>query len=212
METNQIYSSDVAFTPTVKAVQSRKGSRRGYAQRGFGAATPALLDVGLAFGVRRRHHRAPPRRACTCRPSPDSCRTARSPVDWERARRATSYVSEPVLGRSPPRILWPQPSPARTGRRHHCVGARLDEKPALLFELRGVDENELLVSAGRGISLNKIAPAATKLLDDTAPTPKSKLGNSAAKGTRKHAKRQGLTTAASTTGKRRKMSKEARAT
>jgi uncharacterized protein len=33
METNQIYSSDVAFTPTVKAVQSRKGSRRGYAQR-----------------------------------------------------------------------------------------------------------------------------------------------------------------------------------
>jgi uncharacterized protein len=33
METNQIYSSDVAFTPTVKAVQSRNGSRRGYAQR-----------------------------------------------------------------------------------------------------------------------------------------------------------------------------------
>ena len=33
METTRVYSSDIAFTPTVKAVQSRKGSRRGYAQR-----------------------------------------------------------------------------------------------------------------------------------------------------------------------------------
>ena len=33
MEPNHIYSSDVAFTPTVKAIQSRKGSRHGYAQR-----------------------------------------------------------------------------------------------------------------------------------------------------------------------------------
>ena len=33
METTHIYSSDVAFTPTVKVFQSRKGSRRGYAQR-----------------------------------------------------------------------------------------------------------------------------------------------------------------------------------
>ncbi len=33
MGPNHIYSSDVAFTPTVKAVQSRKGSRGGYAQR-----------------------------------------------------------------------------------------------------------------------------------------------------------------------------------
>ena len=30
------------------------------------------------------------------------------------------------------------------------VGARLDEKPQLLFVLRGVDENELLARAGRG--------------------------------------------------------------
>ena len=29
---NHIYSSDVAFTPTVKAVQTRKGSRRAYAR------------------------------------------------------------------------------------------------------------------------------------------------------------------------------------
>ncbi len=46
------------------------------------------------------------------------------------------------------------------------VGARLDEKPALLFELRGVDENELLASAGRELSLKKVVPAVTKVLDD----------------------------------------------
>ena len=122
------------------------------------------------------------------------------------------------------------------------VGARLDEKPALLFELRGVDENELLANAGEEVSLKKTAPATTKVLDDgdvaalfglemaeavgseaatgpgraqkrkKSPAPKSKAGNSAAKGTRKHAKRQGLATAASTTGNRRKKSKEARAT
>ena len=46
------------------------------------------------------------------------------------------------------------------------VGARLDEKPALLFELRGVDENELLANAGEEVSLNKTAPATTKVLDD----------------------------------------------
>jgi uncharacterized protein len=32
MDAPQTYSSDVAFTPAVKAVQTRKGSRKGYAQ------------------------------------------------------------------------------------------------------------------------------------------------------------------------------------
>src|SRR5262245_35297256 len=32
MSTTRAYSSDVAFTPTVKAVQTRKGSRHGYAR------------------------------------------------------------------------------------------------------------------------------------------------------------------------------------
>ena len=32
MDTTRSYSSDVAFTPTVKAVQTRKGSRRAYAR------------------------------------------------------------------------------------------------------------------------------------------------------------------------------------
>src|ERR1700693_941941 len=46
------------------------------------------------------------------------------------------------------------------------VGARLDEKPALLFELRAVDENELLANAGQALSLKKAVPATTKVLDD----------------------------------------------
>ena len=46
------------------------------------------------------------------------------------------------------------------------IGARLDEKPALLFELRGVDENELLANAGQALSLKKAVPATTKVLDD----------------------------------------------
>ena len=46
------------------------------------------------------------------------------------------------------------------------VGARLDERPALLFELRGVDENQLLANAGQELSLKKAVPATTKVLDD----------------------------------------------
>jgi uncharacterized Zn finger protein len=46
------------------------------------------------------------------------------------------------------------------------VGARLDEKPALLFELRGVDENQLLANAGQKLSLKTAVPATTKVLDD----------------------------------------------
>ena len=44
------------------------------------------------------------------------------------------------------------------------VGVRLDEKPELLFVLRGVDENELL--AGADLALKKAAPGAAKVLDD----------------------------------------------
>ncbi len=46
------------------------------------------------------------------------------------------------------------------------VGARLDEKPALLFDLRGVDENQLLANAGQELSLKKAVSATTKVLDD----------------------------------------------
>jgi uncharacterized Zn finger protein len=47
------------------------------------------------------------------------------------------------------------------------VGARLDEKPQLLFELRGVDENELLASAGQDLALTSAAPSAAKILDSS---------------------------------------------
>jgi uncharacterized Zn finger protein len=46
------------------------------------------------------------------------------------------------------------------------VGARLDEKPQLLFALRGVDETDLLARAGQGLPLAKPAPAKAKLLAD----------------------------------------------
>ena len=48
------------------------------------------------------------------------------------------------------------------------VGARLDEKPELLFVLRGVDENELLAGAGQDVSLlESLRPRAAKVLDDS---------------------------------------------
>src|ERR1700686_3773275 len=45
------------------------------------------------------------------------------------------------------------------------VGARLDEKPQLLFVLRGVDENELLANAGQDLTRSKSAPNANVVLD-----------------------------------------------
>jgi uncharacterized Zn finger protein len=47
------------------------------------------------------------------------------------------------------------------------VGARLDEKPQLLFVLRGVDENELLANAGQDLALASAASGAARLLDDS---------------------------------------------
>jgi uncharacterized Zn finger protein len=46
------------------------------------------------------------------------------------------------------------------------VGARLDQKPELLFVLRGVDENELLASAGQGRLVPTNIPAGTQTLDE----------------------------------------------
>jgi uncharacterized Zn finger protein len=45
------------------------------------------------------------------------------------------------------------------------VGARLDEKPQLLFVLRGVDENELIAGAGTDLLLSKATPYGAKVLD-----------------------------------------------
>jgi uncharacterized Zn finger protein len=45
------------------------------------------------------------------------------------------------------------------------IGARLDERPRLLFVLRGVDENELIARAGMDLPLSKATPHAAKVLD-----------------------------------------------
>jgi uncharacterized Zn finger protein len=47
------------------------------------------------------------------------------------------------------------------------VGARLDEKPQLLFVLRDVDENEMLARAGQDSPLTRAAPGAAKVLDES---------------------------------------------
>src|SRR3954471_17631811 len=51
------------------------------------------------------------------------------------------------------------------------VGARLDEKPGLLFVLRGVDEKEVLAVAGQDVALNKATPTAGKVLDESDVAP-----------------------------------------
>lgn len=47
------------------------------------------------------------------------------------------------------------------------VGARLDERPQLLFVLRGVDENDLLANAGQDLALTGAGPGAAKILEDS---------------------------------------------
>jgi uncharacterized Zn finger protein len=44
------------------------------------------------------------------------------------------------------------------------IGARLDQKPDLLFRLHQVDEQELIAGAGKALPLSKQAPAAKKVL------------------------------------------------
>lgn len=48
MTTTNTYSSDVAFTPAVKAIQTRKGSRGGYAHMEDGGGFRTEIDQGLA--------------------------------------------------------------------------------------------------------------------------------------------------------------------
>ncbi len=46
------------------------------------------------------------------------------------------------------------------------IGARLDEKPRLLFVLRGVDENEMFAGAGQDLAITKSTPISASVLDD----------------------------------------------
>lgn len=47
------------------------------------------------------------------------------------------------------------------------VGARLDQKPELLFSLRRVDAKDLVSQAGAGLATSKKGPATGKVLDDS---------------------------------------------
>jgi uncharacterized Zn finger protein len=44
------------------------------------------------------------------------------------------------------------------------IGARVDERPELLFKLRKVDEKDLIAKAGRGLPLSKKGPASERVL------------------------------------------------
>jgi predicted pyridoxine 5'-phosphate oxidase superfamily flavin-nucleotide-binding protein len=44
----RLYSSDVAFTPSVKAIQARRGSRKAYAQREEAGGWPTRITPDLA--------------------------------------------------------------------------------------------------------------------------------------------------------------------
>lgn len=46
------------------------------------------------------------------------------------------------------------------------IGARLDEKPELLFALRKVKQQDLITRAGRDLPRSRKEPAASKVLDD----------------------------------------------
>jgi uncharacterized Zn finger protein len=48
------------------------------------------------------------------------------------------------------------------------VGARLDQRPELLFQLRRVDGNDLLAQAGAGVTRPTKSPANARVLDDSA--------------------------------------------
>jgi uncharacterized Zn finger protein len=48
----------------------------------------------------------------------------------------------------------------------YAIGARLDERPELLFALRRVDEKDLIAKAGRALPLAHKGPAAEKILSE----------------------------------------------
>jgi hypothetical protein len=46
------------------------------------------------------------------------------------------------------------------------IGARLDDRPELLFRLRQVDEKDLIAKAGSGLPLSKTGPSKERVLVD----------------------------------------------
>ncbi|MDZ4340834.1 MAG: hypothetical protein U1E51_00150, partial [Candidatus Binatia bacterium] len=47
------------------------------------------------------------------------------------------------------------------------IGARLDERPELLFALRNVDQQDLIARAGKGMAKKRKGPAAAKVLESS---------------------------------------------
>jgi uncharacterized Zn finger protein len=48
----------------------------------------------------------------------------------------------------------------------YAIGARLDQRPELLFALRGVDANELIASAGNGLRTDAAPPGSARRLEN----------------------------------------------
>ena len=59
MENEPAHSSDVAFTPAVKAVQNRRGSRRAYARQEEGGGWATVIDAGSEAFHRGADERVP---------------------------------------------------------------------------------------------------------------------------------------------------------
>jgi uncharacterized Zn finger protein len=57
------------------------------------------------------------------------------------------------------------------------VGARLDDRPELLFVLHDVDENELLAGVEQDLPLTREPPGAAKVLDDMDVAAPIRTGN-----------------------------------
>ena len=150
MDAEQTYSSDVAFTSTVKAIQARRGSRKAYAHREQAGAWPTRITPDLAAFIaeqtsvvsrdRNKNDSATsaPWRAAAIPRRNDRFRRFRrqSPIHHARqSRRRSESVSLPHRLHAPP----PDKNLGRGARRRRRCGAR-----------RKADAGELQGAAGAG--------------------------------------------------------------
>jgi uncharacterized Zn finger protein len=120
------------------------------------------------------------------------------------AKPVMERICKPLTGLfpSPKEIRFTCDCPDSAGMCKHIaavmygVGARLDQKPELLFTLRQVDTKDLVAQAGSGLPAQGKRPTSSKMLDDSAladvfglemdepvaaPLPKTKPTKAAAK-------------------------------
>ena len=84
----EIVSSDIAFTPTVKAIQSRKGSRRSYAGMEQRGSWPTEITDGPESLYRGADQRIP------------RDRDRRRPTLYPASRGACGFLRVPMTARS----------------------------------------------------------------------------------------------------------------